>query len=147
MIVEIRTYRLKPGTGDEFVRLMRDEAMPLLERFGVRVVACGASLVAEDGQRDAYLEGDLVASGGVRGRAGTVLAEYSRRTTAATPLLPVMPITVLCILLGRHWSSALRRVLSAEALRAALSPPGLWWCGGFGSPHVRGLRRPPPALL
>ncbi|EFL17572.1 NIPSNAP family protein [Streptomyces sp. C] len=55
MILEIRTYRLKPGTGEEFVRVMREESVPLLEAAGIRVVDCGASLVAEDGHEEAYL--------------------------------------------------------------------------------------------
>ncbi|MEV7024869.1 NIPSNAP family protein [Kitasatospora sp. NPDC093558] len=55
MILEIRTYRLKPGTGEEFVRVMREESVPLLENAGIRVVDCGASLVAEDGHEEAYL--------------------------------------------------------------------------------------------
>ena len=55
MILEIRTYRLRPGTSDEFVRVMREEAAPLLARFGIRVVAAGASLVREDGHEEAYL--------------------------------------------------------------------------------------------
>lgn len=55
MILEIRTYRLKPGTGAEFVRVMRDESVPLLEKAGLRVVDHGGSLVAEDGHEEAYL--------------------------------------------------------------------------------------------
>ncbi|MFC5182752.1 NIPSNAP family protein [Actinomadura harenae] len=55
MILEMRTYRLKPGTRDEFLRVMREEAMPLLEKAGLRVVDCGPSLVAEDGHEEAYL--------------------------------------------------------------------------------------------
>ncbi|MFB9237702.1 NIPSNAP family protein [Plantactinospora siamensis] len=55
MILEIRTYRLKPGTRDEFVRVMREESLPLLAAAGIRVVDCGASLVAEDGNEEAYL--------------------------------------------------------------------------------------------
>jgi hypothetical protein len=55
MILEIRTYRLRPGTRDEFVRLMRNESVPLLEEFGIQVVDCGPSLVAEDGHEEAYL--------------------------------------------------------------------------------------------
>src|SRR5690606_15311519 len=55
VILEIRTYRLKPGTTEEFVRLMREESMPLLEKFGIRVVRYGASLAAEDGNEEAYL--------------------------------------------------------------------------------------------
>jgi hypothetical protein len=55
MILEIRTYRLRPGTRDEFVRVMRDESLPLLEDFGIQVVDCGTSLVADDGHEEAYL--------------------------------------------------------------------------------------------
>jgi hypothetical protein len=55
MILEIRTYRLRPGTGTEFVRVMREEATPLLASFGIDVVDCGRSLVAEDGAEEAYL--------------------------------------------------------------------------------------------
>jgi hypothetical protein len=55
MIIEIRTYRLHPGTSAEFVRVMREESMPLLASAGVRVLAAGASLVAEDGNEEAYL--------------------------------------------------------------------------------------------
>lgn len=55
MILEVRTYRLHPGTTTEFVRIMRDESVPLLLGQGVTVVDCGASLVAEDGVEHAYL--------------------------------------------------------------------------------------------
>ncbi len=55
MILEIRTYRLKPGDGEEFVRIMREECLPLLARCGVRVVGCGGSLVHEDGREEAFL--------------------------------------------------------------------------------------------
>ncbi|MFI9361690.1 NIPSNAP family protein [Kitasatospora sp. NPDC053057] len=55
MILEIRTYRLKPGTGADFVRVMAEESVPLLEAAGIRVVDHGASLVAEDGHEEAYL--------------------------------------------------------------------------------------------
>jgi hypothetical protein len=55
MVLEIRTYRLKPGTGHEFVRLMRDVSVPLLAKHGITVVDAGASLQAEDGREEAYL--------------------------------------------------------------------------------------------
>jgi hypothetical protein len=55
MILEIRTYRLRPGTRSEFLRLMRDEALPLLERHGITVVDCGAPLVDEAGVEEAFL--------------------------------------------------------------------------------------------
>ena len=54
MFLEIRTYRLRPGTRDEFVAAMA-AAQPLLARFGIEVVGFGASLVAEDGHEEAYL--------------------------------------------------------------------------------------------
>jgi hypothetical protein len=54
-VLEIRTYRLKPGTRDEFVRIMRDESLPLLRRHGIRVLDAGPSLVSEDGHEEAYL--------------------------------------------------------------------------------------------
>jgi NIPSNAP len=43
-VVEIRSYRLKSGTRDEYARLFRDEALPLLEAAGVDVVRAGPSL-------------------------------------------------------------------------------------------------------
>jgi hypothetical protein len=55
MILEIRTYRLVAGSTDEFVRVMRTESVPLVRAAGTTVVACGASLVAEDGHEEAYL--------------------------------------------------------------------------------------------
>ena len=42
-VVEIRSYELKPGTRDEYDRLFREEAAPLLERHEVDVVAVGPS--------------------------------------------------------------------------------------------------------
>ena len=47
-IVEIRSYNLKPGTRDEFHRLFLAEAMPLLQRWNVDVVAYGPSLHDEN---------------------------------------------------------------------------------------------------
>ncbi|WP_191842705.1 NIPSNAP family protein [Catellatospora chokoriensis] len=55
MIVEIRTYQIKPGERDEFVRVMRTQSVPLLQKFGIAVLDCGPSLVDEDGAETAYL--------------------------------------------------------------------------------------------
>jgi hypothetical protein len=41
--VEIRSYNLRPGARDEFHRLAAGEAIPMLERWGVDVVAFGPS--------------------------------------------------------------------------------------------------------
>lgn len=47
-IVEIRSYSLRPGTHAEFHRLFLEEAMPLLQRWNVDVVAYGPSLHDEN---------------------------------------------------------------------------------------------------
>jgi hypothetical protein len=41
--VEIRSYNLKPGSRDAFHRLMTGQSLPMLQRWGVDVVACGPS--------------------------------------------------------------------------------------------------------
>ncbi|TDP97580.1 NIPSNAP family protein [Labedaea rhizosphaerae] len=55
MIVEFRTYRLTPGTGEEFVRVMTEESAPLQAAAGIAVLDTGVSLVAEEGHTEAYL--------------------------------------------------------------------------------------------
>lgn len=47
-VFEIRTYALKPGTGPEFHRLVQEESIPMLERWGVKVIAFGPSLDDDD---------------------------------------------------------------------------------------------------
>jgi NIPSNAP len=47
-ILEIRTYRLKTGNGARFHRAVVEKSMPMLERWGVEVVAYGPSLDDED---------------------------------------------------------------------------------------------------
>ncbi len=42
-VIEIRSYNLKPGARPEFHRRVLDQAMPLMERFQVDVVAFGTS--------------------------------------------------------------------------------------------------------
>ena len=56
MIIEIRTYRLRPGSVEAFVEVMRDSALPLLEDFEIDVLSLGASLDPTDTEQpDAYL--------------------------------------------------------------------------------------------
>lgn len=50
-LVEIRTYRLRPGSGVEYDRLFRDAAAPMLAQHGIDVVAHGFSI----GDRDGYV--------------------------------------------------------------------------------------------
>jgi hypothetical protein len=47
-VVEIRSYRLKPGSGPEFHRLVVEQSLPMLERWGVDVIAYGPSLDDDD---------------------------------------------------------------------------------------------------
>lgn len=42
-LVEIRSYNLKPGTRDEFHRLVSQVSFPLMKQWGVDVVAFGPS--------------------------------------------------------------------------------------------------------
>jgi hypothetical protein len=47
-VVEIRSYNLKPGTRDRFHELFLKEALPMLKRWKVDVIAHGPSLHDED---------------------------------------------------------------------------------------------------
>jgi hypothetical protein len=47
-VLEIRTYRLRPGSGAAFHRTVVEESVPMLERWGVNVVAFGPSLDDDD---------------------------------------------------------------------------------------------------
>jgi hypothetical protein len=46
--LDVRTYKLAPGAGEAFDRIVREDALPMLERFGIRVVAAGPSADATD---------------------------------------------------------------------------------------------------
>jgi hypothetical protein len=52
-VLEIRTYKLAPGTRDDFDDMVRERSLPMLERFGIRVVAYGPSTT--DGDDHYYL--------------------------------------------------------------------------------------------
>lgn len=47
-IVEVRTYRLRAGSGAAFHRLVVEESLPMLDRWGVEVVGYGPSLDDDD---------------------------------------------------------------------------------------------------
>jgi hypothetical protein len=42
-LIEVRAYKLKPGTNAEFDRLITTVALPMLHAVSMDVVACGAS--------------------------------------------------------------------------------------------------------
>ena len=54
-LLEIRTYRLKPGTTDGFHRVVVEQSIPLLERAGIDVVRFGPSEQSEDGHEEYVL--------------------------------------------------------------------------------------------
>ena len=43
-ILEMRLYKLRPGTRDAFDRVFREGALPMLGRHAITVVSCGPSL-------------------------------------------------------------------------------------------------------
>jgi NIPSNAP protein len=47
-ILDIRTYKLVAGRRDEFDRIVREHALPMLQRDGIRVVVTGPSLHDDD---------------------------------------------------------------------------------------------------
>lgn len=48
-LVEIRAYRLKPGTRDDFHAAATDKALPMVRDYGMDVVAHGPTPGHEDG--------------------------------------------------------------------------------------------------
>ena len=47
-MLDIRTYRTVPGGREEFLRIMADEAVPMLHRYGIEVVAFGPAVQDDD---------------------------------------------------------------------------------------------------
>jgi hypothetical protein len=47
-VLDVRTYELVAGAGTDFHALARDRAVPMLKRYGIRVVAYGPSADDED---------------------------------------------------------------------------------------------------
>ena len=74
MIVEVRSYRIKPGRRAEFIRLFETKAVPALRSHGMKVMGpmldvenpnkfvwlrSFPSLEERDRMKDAFYEGDL----------------------------------------------------------------------------------------
>jgi hypothetical protein len=47
-VLDLRTYKVVPGSRDEFDRIFREGALPMLRRYGVEVVGYGPSLDDDD---------------------------------------------------------------------------------------------------
>jgi hypothetical protein len=43
-VLDLRTCKLVPGGSDEFDRIVRERALPMLQRFGIEVAGCSPSL-------------------------------------------------------------------------------------------------------
>jgi hypothetical protein len=43
-VLDLGTYELKPGAGEQFAHILEAHALPMLARFGIEVVAYGRSL-------------------------------------------------------------------------------------------------------
>jgi hypothetical protein len=48
-LVEIRLFKLRPGTRDEFDRISREGTIPLMRQLGITVLAHGPSLNNDNG--------------------------------------------------------------------------------------------------
>ena len=74
MIVEVRSYRIKPGKRDEFIKLFESRAIPALRKYGMKVVGpmldvenpnkfvflrSFPSLAERDRMKDAFYGGEL----------------------------------------------------------------------------------------
>src|SRR5687767_3640386 len=53
MIVEVRSYRIKPGKREEFIKLFETRAVPALRKYGMKIV--GPLLDVEDPNKFAGL--------------------------------------------------------------------------------------------
>jgi quinol monooxygenase YgiN len=53
MIVEVRSYRIKPGHRDEFIKVFESRAIPALRKYGMKVV--GPMLDVENPNKFVFL--------------------------------------------------------------------------------------------
>ena len=53
MIVEVRSYRIKPGRREEFIKLFESRAIPALRKYGMQVV--GPMLDVENPNKFVFL--------------------------------------------------------------------------------------------
>ena len=53
MIVEVRSYRIKPGHRDEFIELFESRAIPALRKYGMQIV--GPMLDVENPNKFVFL--------------------------------------------------------------------------------------------
>lgn len=95
-VIEIRSYNLKPGSRDRFEKLFSDQALPLLKRWKVEVVAYGPSLHDENSfflaraytnlnHRQESQDAFYGSEGWVKGLREAILALVENYTTIVLP--------------------------------------------------------------
>ena len=65
MIVEVRSYRIKPGKREEFIKLFETRAVPAQRSYGMQVT--GPFLDVENPNKFVFLRSFLVKSGATLG--------------------------------------------------------------------------------
>jgi hypothetical protein len=110
-VVEIRSYNLKPGTRDQFHKRFVSEALPLLNRANVDVVAYGPSLH----DKDSYFL--IRAFAGVEERQRSEDAFYGSEAWIKGPRAAVLAdidsYTTIVVRLDAPNVDALRKALAA----------------------------------
>lgn len=107
-ILEIRSYSLRPNARAEFIRLFYQEALPMLERWKVDVVAFGQSLEREEG---AYL---------IRAYDSLIQREQSQEAFYGSPEWREGPREGLVSKIESYVDTVLE--LSSEAINALRDP-------------------------
>lgn len=117
-VLEIRSYNLKSGTREKFHELFVTQALPLLERWKVDVVAYGPSLH----DRDSYFL--MRAFPGVDDRARSEDAFYGsaewRNGPRAAVLAAIESYTTIVIRVDDHTLGGLRRTMQTETVSSDL---------------------------
>ena len=108
-VLEIRTYTLKPGSGERFHQRFERESLPLLRKWKIDVVAYGRSL--HDG--DAYLLIRAFRSLADRDRTEQSFydSEEWRRGPRGAVLAEIEAYTTAVVAVDRATLDAMRRLL------------------------------------
>ena len=132
-VVEIRSYNLKPGTRDRFHQLFLREALPMLQRWKVDVVAYGPSLHDDDSY---YLMRSFPS---VRERQESEDAFYGSEEWRKGPreaiLADIVSYTTIVIRLDTATVEGLRTMQTVNT-----SPDDLATLAGLNSDYIRSVQ-------
>lgn len=132
-VVEIRSYNLKPGTRDRFHQLFLREALPMLQRWKVDVVAYGPSLHDSDSY---YL---MRSFPGVQERQQSEDAFYGsdewRKGPRDAVLADIVSYTSIVIRLDTATVEGLRTMQTVNT-----SPDDLATLAGLNSDYIRSVQ-------